>query len=254
MTAQDFSVLIADDNELNLWLLCEQLRHWTTNISAAKDGREAWQLLKTQKYSLIFLDMNMPFWNGLELIEKLRSSETPNHSTPAIAVTAHVHSEQHQALIAAGFSDCLVKPVLLKHLKSVMEQWRDTVNAGPEYYARQILKKTVFDHELSQRLLNKLFEEAPKYLLGIDQSLQEPDYHQAWQIAHKLHGTFSFYGFADFLPMADRLEECLLKKDGIAANKQLRAMQERFSSLLDNKAAILARVAAEATKDLGNPP
>lgn len=254
MTAQDFSVLIADDNELNLWLLCEQLRHWTTNISAAKDGREAWQLLQMQEYSLIFLDINMPFWNGLELIEKLRTSETPNRSTPAVAVTAHVHSEQHRALISAGFSDCLVKPVLLKHLKSVMEQWRDAVDPDPKYYAEQIIKKTEFDHELSRRLLNKLFEEVPKYLLGIDQSLQEPDYHQAWQIAHKLHGTFSFYGFADFLPMANRLDDCLLKKDGVAANGQLRAIQERFSSVLNNKAAILARVAADATKDLDNPP
>lgn len=253
MKTQDFSVLIADDNELNLWLLCEQLRHWTRNIAAAKDGREAWQLLQAQEYSLIFLDMNMPFWNGLELIEKIRTSETPNRSTPAIAVTAHVHSEQHQALIAAGFNDYLVKPVLLQHLKSVMEQWRDAANAGPEYYAGQIIKKTEFDHELSRRLLNKLFEEVPVYLLGIDQALQEQNYPQAWQIAHKLHGTFSFYGFADFLPTADRLEECLLKKDGVAANRQLRAIQERFSSLLNDKAEILARVVAEATKDLDNP-
>jgi CheY-like chemotaxis protein/HPt (histidine-containing phosphotransfer) domain-containing protein len=254
MTAQIFSVLIADDNELNLWLLCEQLRHWTTNITAAKDGREAWQLLQTQEYSLIFLDMNMPFWNGLELIEKIRNGDTLNRSTPAIAVTAHVHSEQHQLLIGAGFNDCLVKPVLLQHLRPAMEQWRDAANANPEYYAGQIIKKTEFDHKLSRRLLNKLFEEVPEYLLGIDQALHEQDYHQAWQISHKLHGTFSFYGFADFLPTADRLEECLLKKDGAAANRQLRAIQERFSSLLNNKAAILARVAAEATKDLGGDP
>lgn len=251
MTARDFSVLIADDNELNLWLLCEQLRQWTVNITAAKDGREAWRLLQSQEYSLLFLDMNMPFWSGLELIEKIRTGNTPNLSTPAIAVTAHVHSQQHQTLIAAGFNDCLVKPILLQHLRSVMEQWRHTSNASPEYYAGQIVKKTEFDRDLSRRLLNKLFDDVPKYLLDINQALEEPDYERAWQIAHKLQGTFSFYGFADFLPMADKMEQCLLKKNGVAI-RQLRAIQEKFSSLLDDRAEILAHVTAEAAKDFDN--
>jgi two-component system sensor histidine kinase BarA len=250
MTAQEFSVLIADDNELNRWLLCEQLRQWTTNIAAANDGQEALQLLQTQQYSLIFLDVNMPFLNGLDLIEKIRTEQTLNSLTPTIAVTAHTQSQQRQALIAAGFNDCLVKPVLLQHLKQIIQKWRIlATNEAPKYYAEQIVRKTEFNQELSQLLLNKLFDEVPECLLNIADALKQPDYGQAWQIAHKLHGTFSFYGFADFLPMAETLEHHLLNREAAPANTQLLAIQEKFSGLLNNKSAILANVASTASQD-----
>jgi two-component system sensor histidine kinase BarA len=250
MTAQAFSVLIADDNELNRWLLCEQLQQWTTNIAAANDGQEALQLLQTQQYSLIFLDVNMPFLNGWDLIEKIRTGQTLNSLTPTIAVTAHSQSQQRQALIAAGFNDCLVKPVLLQHLKQVMMQWSTSANGDPAYYAAQIVRKTEFNHELSQLLLNKLFDEVPEYLLNIASALEQLDYSQAWHIAHKLHGTFSFYGFADFLPMAETLEHYLQNRETTSANTQLLAIQDKFSGLLNNKSAILANVTAAALQDL----
>lgn len=249
MVAQDFSVLIADDNELNRWLLCEQLGQWTKDITAAKEGREAWRLLQARQYSLIFLDLNMPFLDGLEVIEKIRTGEACNCLTPAIAVTAH--GQQRQTLISAGFNDCLFKPILLQHLKQVMEQWLVfSVNDNPAYYAAQIVKKTEFNIELSQKLLNKLFIEVPEYLLGITQAQQRLDYSQAWQIAHKLHGTFCFYGFNDFLPMTESLAQCLLNNDASAANVQLQAIQLRFSALLNNKAAILANVVTDEIRNL----
>lgn len=253
MTAQDFSVLIADDNELNRWLLCEQLQHWTMDITAAKDGHEAWQLLQTQAYSLIFLDLNMPFLSGLELIEKLRASESINRSTSAIAVTAHAGSLQQQSIINAGFNDILVKPILLGSLRRIIEQWQPLSSIRPEYYAAQIIKKTEFNRELSQQMLNKLFDDVPENLREIDQAIQAPDYQQARQIAHKLHGTFCFYGFADFLPIADRLEQCLLNNDAMART-HFQAIKERFDALLNDKAAILACVVAEAAQDFDTRP
>ncbi len=251
MAAQDLSVLIADDNELNRWLLCEQLQQWATDITAAKDGKEAWQLLQSRTYSLMFLDLNMPFLNGLELIKKLRTSKTANQATPAIAITAHADDRQHQMVITAGFNDILVKPILLQALKQVIEQWRPLSNPGPAFYADQIIKKTEFNHELSKQLLNKLFEDVPKNLREIDQTLRSSNYQQAWQVAHKLHGTFCFYGFADFLPLIDKLEQCLLNNDAMA-EAQLLAITERFNTLLNDKTAILARVVTETEQVLGN--
>ncbi|MGZ4957988.1 MAG: Hpt domain-containing response regulator [Methylomonas sp.] len=249
MTAQNLSVLIADDNELNRWLLCEQLQHWTTDITSAKEGQEAWELLQTRSYSLLFLDLNMPFLNGLEVIEKLRTSENINRSTPAIAVTAHAYDHQRQTIIAAGFNDVLVKPILLQSLSQVIESWQCLSTIGPAYYADQIIQKTEFNHELSTQMLNKLFEEVPENLSEIDHALRALDYQQAWQIAHKLHGSFCFYGFADFLPMADSLEQCLLNKDAMA-NIHLQAIKGRFNSLLSDKSAILACLIADGRAGL----
>lgn len=242
------TVLIADDNELNRWLLSEQLQHWTNAITLAKDGREAWEFLQAEKYALIFLDMNMPFMSGLELIEKLRTHETFNRSTPAIAITAHAQNQLHQTFTAAGFNDCLIKPILLQHLKPLIERWL----TDPAYYAEQIVRKTEFNREISQMLLNRLFDEVPEYLTAIEHALGRLEYQQAWQVAHKLHGTFSFYGFEDFLPLAAGLEQNLLNQDGAKAEKQFRSIQKRFSSLANHKSAILTRVMEQAAQDFND--
>lgn len=251
MVTPAFAILIADDNELNRWLLQEQLLQWTTDITAAKDGQEAWQLLQAKQYDLIFLDMNMPFLNGIELIERVRTGETPNRATPAIAVTAHAQERQHIALIAAGFDECLIKPVLLKHLKPIIEQCLAVTSRGNfEYYAAQLVKKTESNRELSLRLLDRLLAEVPAQLLCTELAIQHADLDKAWQLSHQLHGTFCFYGFADFLPAATSLEQCLLDNDISAASLQLQSIRERFSALSDNRAAISAAVASDATKDL----
>lgn len=249
MATQDISVLIADDNELNRWLLCEQLSQWTSDITSAKDGREAWQLLQTRKYSLIFLDVNMPFLNGFDLIGKLKTEETVNRLTPTIAITAHKQLQQQQSLETAGFNDYLIKPILLEHLKRIMAQWLASVDSSVNYYAAQIAKRTEYNRELCQILLNKMFVEIPEQLHGITQAHQQSDYQQAWQITHKLHGTFCFYGFADFLPDVELLEQSLLNQNATASNTQLSAIKKRFTALLDNKSVILAAVDSDAILD-----
>lgn len=239
METQHFTVLIADDNELNRWVLREQLAHWTQNITEAKDGRDAWQLLQNHCYRLIFLDMNMPYFNGLTLIEKIRLEENPNRSTSVIAVTAHSDNQLSQKVLAAGFNAYLVKPVSLKHLRPIVESGFSTTEA-PAYYAKQAIEKIAFNHDVCRQLLEKLFTEVPQQLNDIEQSLQQADFEIALLTAHKLHGTFSFYGFADFLPNAAGLERELLSRNAAAANAQLQTLCRRFSSL--DKTAILAEI------------
>lgn len=249
MAMQNPAVLIADDNELNRWLLSEQIQQWTKAITLAQDGREAWQFIETEKYALIFLDMNMPYLNGLELIEKLRQEETPNRSTPAVAVTAHAQNQLHQTFAAAGFNACLIKPILLQHLKPLIERWLSDDRTNPEYYAAQIAKKTEFNLEISRSLLNRLFDEVPEYFQGVAQALHVTDYDRAWQIAHKLQGALCFYGFEDFLLLAEDLERHLANQDGTSAYKQLDSIRERFATLTTHKETILLRVMEQAARD-----
>jgi CheY-like chemotaxis protein len=238
-----FSILIADDNEINRWLLREQLEHWTDDVAEAANGQEAWQFLQSSAYSLVFLDINMPFLNGFELIEKLRNCEGPNQTAPVIAVTADRQSLQRQQVIAAGFDEHLVKPLRLQHLQQVMAVWRNGYDEAVDYYAEQLLKKTQNNQQLTEQLLNKLFMELPGHLFDIDQQLQENQLKQAWSIVHKLQGTFCFFDFADFLILVESLEKALLNEDVALAYQRFNALKAKFEWLQDNKVAVLERAA-----------
>ncbi|WKJ89845.1 response regulator [Methylomonas montana] len=238
----DFAILIADDNEINLWLLREQLEHWAMDITLAQDGREAWQLLQQYSYALVFLDVNMPFLNGFEVVEKLRTTDGLNRQTPVIAVTAHAQSQQRQQAVDAGFNEYLVKPIRLNQLQQIVTRWRQGDDNNANYYAVQILRKTQDNSQLSQTLLSKLFAELPTHMLDIERSLQNMAIQQAWELVHKLHGTFCFYDFADCLGVVESLEQALLHNEEAQANQQFSLLKVKLDWLLDNQGVILRNV------------
>lgn len=229
MTA--LSILIADDNEMNRWLLAEQMHYWSDDITLSCDGREAWELLQKNRYSLVFIDVNMPVMNGYELIKKFRA-ELPDHSMPMIAVTAHVQSQDRHLLIAEGFNDCLIKPIVLADLQRVVSQWSTPViGENGDYYTDKLLEKVEHNRELGRVFLQKLFAETPSLLASLELALQNGQVQQAWELAHKLHGTFCFYGFADFRTLAKRLEQLLLEADIASATRQFKKLTAKFSDL-----------------------
>jgi len=230
MTMQDFSILIADDNEMNRWLLAEQLECWSSDITLANDGREAWRYLQHEPYALVFLDVNMPGFTGQELVRKVRA-DSANMATRIIAITAHVQSQQQHTLIADGFDECLIKPIMLADLERIIAQWGTSyVDSHSRYYTQALLDKMSNDRELSRLFLDKLILEIPGQIAALRLALQNNAVDEAWTIAHKLHGSFSFYGFADFRAIAQRLECALLSKDCVNATMHFEQIVTKFDA------------------------
>ncbi len=82
------------------------------DIRLAKDGTEGYQLLQAKPTDLIFIDWTMEPMSGIELLEKIRSSDKPEIAeTPVIMLTAHSEQDYVKKAIVAGANDYLVKPV-----------------------------------------------------------------------------------------------------------------------------------------------
>lgn len=245
MILTDLSILIADDNEMNRWLLAEQLGCWSDDITLTVDGREAWHFLQHQKYALVFLDVNMPGLTGFELVKKVRAGSA-NKSSQVIAITAHVQSHQKHLLIADGFNDCLIKPIVLADLQRIISAWRaPTGDADSRYYANSVLEKVDSNRELGRRFLQKLFQELPVQLVKLEQALQGQSVESALDIAHKLHGSFCFYGFNDFRTIAGRLEESLIAGELTEARQHFQQLLEQCNRLLGMQADVLTCIETE---------
>lgn len=230
MSETDFSILIADDNEMNRWLLAEQLESWSSDVTLASDGLEAWRYLQHTRYALVFLDVNMPGFTGQELVKKARA-DSANILSRIIAITAHVQSQQQHLLIADGFDECLIKPIMLSDLQRVIVQWRASkVDSNSQYYANALIEKVGNDRDLGRIFLEKLMLEVPEQIVDLQHALQAEAVDDAWAIAHKLHGSFSFYGFADFRSIAKRLECALLAKDSLDANRCFEQLVGKFDA------------------------
>ena len=114
-------ILLAEDNEANIMTIVSYLEVKGFRIAVAKDGQEAIALVRSQNPDLVLMDIQMPRMDGLEAIKWIRS----NHSTdvPIIALTALAMTGDREKCLAAGANDYLSKPIKLKQLATVIQQF-----------------------------------------------------------------------------------------------------------------------------------
>lgn len=121
MTDQHPKILIVDDVDSNRFALQEALEGVAADIHTASSGQEALEMMITNSYVVVLLDVQMPEMDGFEMAELVRSNKK-TASTPIIFVTAVRKDRQH---IFKGYElgaiDYLFKPVDPNILKSKVE-------------------------------------------------------------------------------------------------------------------------------------
>lgn len=115
-----FSALIADDSVLNLILLQDALEQLGATVTTAEDGAEALSLARQHTYAILFLDVQMPQMDGLEVCRQLRDE---GHHTPVIAYSGSDATADIAHSLAAGMNDYLPKPFAPEELEAILAKW-----------------------------------------------------------------------------------------------------------------------------------
>ena len=103
-------VLIIEDNEQNMYLFTYLLEKNGYEILQAKDGLTGIDLAKQQIPALILLDIQLPYMNGYQIAQELRSNPETN-KIPIIAVTSYAMVGDKERTIEAGCTGYLEKPI-----------------------------------------------------------------------------------------------------------------------------------------------
>ena len=105
------SVLVAEDNAINSFMLTRMLKNWGIETVVAENGLKVMEKLESKVFDLILMDTHMPLMGGLEAIKKIRATvNDPQSSIPIISLSATVMEEEEQAARDAGANDILSKP------------------------------------------------------------------------------------------------------------------------------------------------
>lgn len=117
----DASILIVDDNKMNLMVAKNLLKHTKAKITTCMSGEETIELVKENKFDIILLDHMMPHMDGIETLKILKSMDDNKSSDAAvIALTANAVSGVRDMYIAEGFDDYISKPVTGSMLEEKM--------------------------------------------------------------------------------------------------------------------------------------
>ncbi len=104
------TVLVVEDNELNMKLFHDLLETHGYNIIQTKDGMDALRLAREHRPDLILMDIQLPEVSGLEVTKWLKEDEDLK-SIPVIAVTAFAMKGDEEKIREGGCEAYIAKPI-----------------------------------------------------------------------------------------------------------------------------------------------
>ncbi|MCR4716937.1 MAG: response regulator [Lachnospiraceae bacterium] len=114
-------VLAVDDNTMNLKVIKGLLRDTEVMVSTADGGAEAIDILKNEKFDIVFLDAFMPTIDGPTVFKTVREDkDNINNKTPIVVITADALADSREKFMAMGFDEYISKPIKVDLLKSTL--------------------------------------------------------------------------------------------------------------------------------------
>lgn len=158
--------IIVDDEESSgeiIKYLIKQSHLPIEVIGQAASGDEAIEMINKLKPDIVYLDIEMPVYNGIEVMEKINSSYTG--SINFIVITAYSYFEYAQSSLRLGAKDILLKPIEPKQFIKTMER-----AMGYNYTDNQIFNDILeyinqnYDAEMELNKCAKEFHMSPNHI------------------------------------------------------------------------------------------
>ena len=114
------TILIVEDNDMNLDMLSRRLEKKGFAIVTARDGQAGVETAVAIRPDLILMDMSLPTMDGWEATRRLKA-DIESRAIPVIALTAHAMSGDRERALDAGCDEFDTKPIEFDRLVGKME-------------------------------------------------------------------------------------------------------------------------------------
>jgi signal transduction histidine kinase/CheY-like chemotaxis protein len=216
------SVLLVDDNALNLIVARHTLQYWRPGLSvhAVGSGAECLESLREGAYDLVLLDLQMPDMDGFETARRIRTQlPAPLNAVPVVALSAGDTAQDRLRARQVGMNDYLVKPFGAADLERITAQF---VPADP--FGAQI-KENKFDLSLVEmaslgdpgflvQLLNLFLDTTPVAVAQMQSAARGGDWATVAALAHKHRSFFTTLGLLELKEQLAALEESARRETG----------------------------------------
>jgi len=221
------TALIAEDNEINAKIVVDMLKRSSiTDIVVARSGMEAIEKLKTMKFDIVLMDVQMPGIDGYEATRIIRKAPFCLN-IPIIALTASALKEDREKCLAAGMTDYLSKPfrfidfsdMINKHISLQSEPVPDIIEeknvAKNDIFNRESLIKNLGgNHELLIEIVSSFIKSFSPSIKAMQNSIKNSKYDELAFCAHTLKGVAGNIYAAKIRSRCESLEnEAIYGKD-----------------------------------------
>ncbi len=122
MKVGNMKILVVDDNKTITEMLSKFLTVKGYDVVTTNDGRNALNLMKKEKYQTVFLDLSMPEFGGIDVIDGLEKENLLKDQRIVIFTASSISDGDIDKLVEKdGVDSCLRKPVQLSELTALIE-------------------------------------------------------------------------------------------------------------------------------------
>lgn len=277
MKLYGISVLVADDNLINLRVAHGILSYYGLVVDTASSGREALELCQTKKYDFVFMDQMMPEMDGIEAmreVRKLNSHYAKGGAGKIIVLTADAIKGAREALIKQGFDEYLGKPINVSQLERLFIRYipsnKITYEDASDNSASSASDLSSLGNKLMGidvamgisncggkfedylKILKITYDYGEKQLDELKSAFEEKDYETYIIKIHSIKSTSLNIGATGVSAMARSQEE-----EGRAGNfayidKHMQEFQDDYRKLLETIKALLIEHGILATEEDAN--
>jgi signal transduction histidine kinase/DNA-binding NarL/FixJ family response regulator/HPt (histidine-containing phosphotransfer) domain-containing protein len=229
---KNLSILIVDDEEYNRLLFKTIFERWNVKYNEAQNGMEALELLKSNRYDLLFMDARMPGIDGLKATQFIRTEMNITESAmPVICISAAAVNEDWQKYSNAGMNAFLPKPfteeMLLTTILSVVKDYSSSVR--PVVIKEQEVKSVAAekinlnnlyhisggDESFVKQMLVSFIDSTLKGLNELHEAVVSGRLDPVADLAHKMLPPCRHIGALQLTDILKKIEENIKKKGDI---------------------------------------
>jgi len=217
---RNLRILLAEDNPINQKLAVTLLTKAGYPIDTVTNGLQAVEVLRTKKYNLVLMDVQMPEMDGLAATKRIREMEDDKQHTPIIAMTAHTMIGDRERCLAAGMDDYVSKPLNSRELFEKIDNWAhltlDT-KALQDFAPRaeksdapinlsEALPRFGDDRKFFLEMAGDFLAEVERIFPILTVAMKAEDTQTMGKQAHNLKGMALNFSAGDFADLARQLE------------------------------------------------
>jgi signal transduction histidine kinase/DNA-binding NarL/FixJ family response regulator len=230
---RDLKILVVDDEEYNRLLFKTILTRWKLAYNEASNGMEALELLKTNRFDLVFMDARMPGIDGIKATQFIRKEMNIGKSEmPVICISAAPVEEDRQKFQEAGMNAFLSKPfteemllsIILSVIKDYMPARETDIPLKKDNHiknndiAEKINLNNLYhisggDEQFIKQMLIAFLESTEKGLNEIREASKSGNSAVIADHAHKLIPPCRHIGASELTDTLRKIEECIQKKE-----------------------------------------
>ena len=233
-------ILVVEDSVINQKLAVGILRKFGYSSDVANNGAQAIELVRVNRYDLIFMDLQMPVMDGLEATRHI-SAMLPRGRPRIIAMTANALPGDRERCIEAGMDDYIAKPILPAAVQTLIQRWafHRHPGAGEPADVVSLIDDSVITElagldepgttSMLQGLLLDYLSETPATLSAIKSHFHQSEPAQLARRAHKLAGTSASLGACGVADVCYRIEQHVSEGDLQSMHALIDELEIRFA-------------------------